>query len=126
MSTMSKVRIKSPFVAGLSYIMTIIFLGTVLTSLILSMSGVNESSLPFFAYPIHVIALLVGGWIAGRRAGERGWYYGGMSGLIYAILLLLLGFLGFDRALGLEAITILLISFGSSAIGGMFGVNSRS
>jgi putative membrane protein (TIGR04086 family) len=124
-TTTTKVRIKSPFIAGLAYILLIVFIGTLITSGLLSMSGVRESSLPYFAYPLHVFALLIGGWIAGRRAKEKGWYYGGMSGSIYAVLLLLISFLGFDKSLGLESVMILLVSFASSALGGMIGVNTR-
>jgi putative membrane protein (TIGR04086 family) len=124
-SAATKVRIKSPFIAGLVYILIIVLLGTLVTSLLLSMSGIQESSLPYFAYPLHVIALLIGGWIAGRRAKEKGWYYGGMSGLIYAVLLLLISFLGLDQSLGMDSLMILLVSFASSALGGILGVNMK-
>jgi putative membrane protein (TIGR04086 family) len=121
----TKIRVKSPLLAGLIYILLIVFTGTLITSLLLSISGIQESSLPYFAYTIHILALLVGGWIAGKRAGEKGWYYGGMSGLLYALLLTLTSFLGNDHGLGLDSLLILLASSGSGALGGIFGVNMR-
>lgn len=119
-----KVRIRSPLLAGLFYIIFIVVLGTLFISFLLSMSGIDENSLPYFAYPLHAIALFIGGWIAGKRARERGWYYGGLSGVIYAIVLMLIGFLGFDQSIGMDTLMILTISFGSSALGGMIGVNT--
>jgi putative membrane protein (TIGR04086 family) len=118
------VRIRSPLIAGLFYIILIVFLGTLLISFLLSMSGIQESSLPYYAYPLHAIALFIGGWISGKRAKEKGWYYGGLSGIIYAVILMLIGFLGFDQGMGLDTLMILSISFGCSALGGMIGVNT--
>lgn len=34
---------------------------------------------------VHVVVVLVGGWLAGTRAGCRGWAHGGLVGLLYGL-----------------------------------------
>lgn len=121
----SKLRISSPLLAGLTYTLLTVLGGTLFTSLLLSFTGVKESSLSYFAYTILVVSLLIGGWASGKRAGERGWYHGGLCGIIYAVILVMISFLGYDQSLGMGSLMVLVISFASSALGGVFGVNMR-
>jgi putative membrane protein (TIGR04086 family) len=98
-------------------------LGSLLTAILLSFTDLQESSLPYFTYAINFIGLLIGGIVTGRRCGGKGWYYGGLTGLAYFSLVILIGFLGFDAPLQLVTLFYLLGAFMISAAGGVIGVN---
>ncbi|MFD0694076.1 TIGR04086 family membrane protein [Paenibacillus sp. GCM10027628] len=125
MKTVTQVRITSPIFSGLVYSLIMMTIGTVVTSLFLLLTSTQESSLHTLTTIIHAVSLFIGGWVAGKRAGSRGWYYGGMLGLVYFILIFLVGFLAFDAGLNLQSLQLLAILFISGALGGMLGVNTR-
>jgi putative membrane protein (TIGR04086 family) len=116
-------QVKLPVVAGFIYTFVIVFIGAVLFSLILAFTGTREASLPTFVYAVNGLALFFGGFVSGKRGGEKGWYYGGMTGLFYYLFVLLLSFLGFDAKFGVSHLYSLLLSFLIAAIGGIIGVN---
>lgn len=98
---------------------------TVIVSLLLLFTSMKEQSLSFYIYIIHGIALIIGGIITGKRIERKGWYYGGMMGLIYSIVIMLIGFLGFDASFNLATVSLIVLSFSSGALGGMIGVNMK-
>ncbi|GEN33073.1 TIGR04086 family membrane protein [Aneurinibacillus danicus] len=116
-------QIKLPMLAGFIYTFTIVLLGAVVTSLILAFTETRESSLPTVVYTVNGLALFVGGFVSGKRGGMKGWYYGGMTGILYSIFITLLSFLGFDAKLGISSLYHLLLAFLVAAVGGIIGVN---
>ncbi|MDR6881756.1 putative membrane protein (TIGR04086 family) [Bacillus sp. 3255] len=74
---------------------------------------------------IHAVSLFIGGWVSGKRAETRGWYHGGLVGIVYFILIFLVGFLAFDAGLNLQSLQLLGILFASGALGGVLGVNTK-
>jgi putative membrane protein (TIGR04086 family) len=125
MRNVSQVRITSPLFSGLVYSLIMMTIGTLVTSLFLLLTSTQESSLHTLTTIIHAASLFIGGWVAGKRAGSRGWYYGGMVGFVYFLLIFFVGFLAFDAGLGLQSLQLLAILFVSGALGGMLGVNTR-
>jgi len=111
---------------GLMYTLGLVLTGALLATLLLSFTSIRESSLPYFTYVINILGLLIGGFVTGRRCGEKGWYYGGVTGLTYFLFVLLIGFLGFDAPLQWETFFFLLGAFVIAGVGGIFGVNSAS
>ncbi len=117
-------RLSSPLLSGLIYSFIVMGITTLATSLLLTLTSQDEQVLSIYAFIIHALSLCVGGWMAGKRSGEKGWYYGGICGTIYGIIVVLVGFLGFDQSIDLQSLFLLLGSFVISAIGGMVGVNT--
>ncbi|MNC76380.1 hypothetical protein D3C75_1280890 [compost metagenome] len=76
-----------------------------------------------YTYIIHGIAAAFGGLTAGRRASSRGWYQGALTGALYGITVLLIGFLALDSAPSVMDCLWILAAAGIAALGGMFGVN---
>ncbi|MBR8660624.1 putative membrane protein (TIGR04086 family) [Brevibacillus aydinogluensis] len=111
---------------GLLYTLGLVLTGALLAALLLSFTNIRESTLPYFTYTINALGLLLGGYVTGRRCGGKGWYYGGLTGLSYFLLVLLIGFLGFDAAMQWSTLLYLLGAFVTAAVGGIFGVNSVS
>lgn len=125
MKTVSQVRITSPLFSGLVYSFSMMTIGTIVTSLFLLLTSTQESSLHTLTTIIHAVSLFIGGWVSGKRAGNRGWYHGSMVGVFYFVLIFLVGFLAFDAGLNLQSLQLLGILFASGALGGILGVNTQ-
>ncbi|RKD24660.1 hypothetical protein BEP19_05720 [Ammoniphilus oxalaticus] len=113
----------SPIITGALTTLGLVVIGSLLTSLLLHFSQMSELTLPYFTYSINGLSLLIGGYIAGRRGGQKGWYFGGLTGVAYFILVFLIGFLAFDVAPQLSVLLFLVIAFVVGALGGVLGVN---
>ncbi|TCS83838.1 TIGR04086 family membrane protein [Tepidibacillus fermentans] len=118
-------KYSNPILTGLIYTFSIVILSTVVLTLILYFTSLSEQSLPIFIYITTAISLLIGGFKSGKIAGTRGWYYGGITGIIYGIILSLIWFLGFNLDFQLRLLALLLLSFLFGSFGGMVGVNSK-
>lgn len=79
--------------------------------------------MPIITYIVNAISLLVGGFVTGFKAKERGWIFGGVTGILYTIILFIIAFLAFDIAITSKTLVTMISAFGISAIGGIFGVN---
>lgn len=101
----------------------IVLLGSLIVSFIFQFTSVSESKMPIFTYVVNALSLLTGGFVAGFKAKERGWFFGGMTGILYTIILILIAFLAFDVALTIKTLVSMISSFAIAAIGGIFGVN---
>ena len=123
---MDRFLLRSPLLAGLLTVWLFVFIGALITALLLNFTNVQEHTFNYFSYTINIVALLIGGWIAGRKSGQRGWYYGAATGLLYAILVFLIGMLAFDTALDWKNLVHFASAVVIAALGGIFGVNMRS
>ncbi|MBD8838899.1 MULTISPECIES: TIGR04086 family membrane protein [Paenibacillus] len=118
-------RVSNPILSGLCQAFVWMFIGAFILSLFLWMSGMREQDLSLYTYVVHGLSLLVGGFVAGKRSGEKGWYYGGITGIVYGLLVLLIGFLALDASFNWKDSLQLLSAFFISALGGIFGVNTH-
>lgn len=114
----------APLFAGLVWSLSVLVLSTLLLSLLLSATGLKEQSLPVYVYFIHGISVFVGGFVAAKRSGQKGWYRGGMLGFLYGLSVSLISWLGFDASWSLDTLMFLLICFATGALGGMLGINA--
>ncbi|MBO8172610.1 MAG: TIGR04086 family membrane protein [Bacillaceae bacterium] len=113
----------APVLFGLLIAFILVLLGSIITSLLFHYSSISESSMPVFAYTVNGISLVIGGMVAGKKAGQRGWYHGSLTGLFYFMIMALIGFLAFDATLKLTSLYYLIGSFLCGSIGGVIGVN---
>jgi len=118
-------KMLSPVVSGLIYAFIVMLVGTLATSFFLLISAAEENNLSTFSFATHIVSLLAGGWVAGRKSGRKGWYYGGLLGGIYALIIFMIAFLAFDAGLSLRSAVLLGLCLSSAALGGIFGVNSK-
>ncbi|GAF06751.1 hypothetical protein JCM16418_730 [Paenibacillus pini JCM 16418] len=86
----------------------------------------REQSLSHYTYVVHALSAFAGGLVSGKRSGKRGWYQGGMTGLIYGFLVIMIGFLALDSSIKTGDLILASLAFASGSIGGMIGVNSRN
>lgn len=122
--TVSESGVRSVF-SGIIYSFISMGILALIISLLLIVTNIQEVSLKINVYIIHGIAIMIGGFITGRRTRMKGWYYGGMMGIIYCILIFLIGFLSFDSVISLSSLLLIIVSFTMGAFGGIIGVNTR-
>jgi putative membrane protein (TIGR04086 family) len=115
---------RSPWLAGQIILWAFILGLSLITALFLRFSSLETSNLPSITFCINAISLLSAGFIAGKRSGKKGWYYGGAQGIIYTLLIWLIAFLAFDTLMKVDPIVFGIFAFGTGALGGIFGVNT--
>jgi putative membrane protein (TIGR04086 family) len=72
-----------------------------------------------------LLAIAYGGFNAGKRAGKRGLIYGGIVGIIFAIVAVMIGLGDKDAPRAIITLTSLkrvILSIVAGCLGGMFGV----
>lgn len=121
----SKVNVSSPMLGGALTALIWLAAGALLLSLILRFSGMQETSLPLYAMSVHGCASFAGGFASGKRSGRKGWYYGGLLGIIYAVLIILIGFLSVNAGFSSHTMNLLAVVLPAGAVGGMIGVNMK-
>lgn len=92
-------------------------------SLLLKFTSLQETSLQFVITAVSFIALFIGGFIAGGKGKEKGWLLGGLTGLIYSLVIFLFQFLGFDKLFDFEQIVYHVCYILICMMGGILGVN---
>jgi putative membrane protein (TIGR04086 family) len=122
---MPRARIASPMLSGLLYTFIWMIAGTLVASLLLLFTGMQENRLSTYSLVIHGLAILIGGLVSGKRAQSKGWYHGGILGLIYSVIVVMIGFLAFDAGFQKETAVLITLCFLLGALGGMFGVNLK-
>ncbi|WP_159881186.1 TIGR04086 family membrane protein [Paenibacillus puerhi] len=116
---------RSPLLSGLTYSAAVALIGTLLASLLMLGTGLSENSWLSVTLLIHGLALLVGGFVTGKRCESRGWYHGGLLGVAYTFIVWLIGFLAYDSSFTRELWMIAGLTLAAGAFGGMIGVNVK-
>ena len=115
----------NPILSGLTYTFSIVISSVLIFALLLTFTSISDTYLPFISYFITVLSILVGGFVSGKRSGEKGWYYGGITGTIYGILLVIITFLAFEMDINFRSLILVVLTFLFGAFGGIFGVNAK-
>jgi putative membrane protein (TIGR04086 family) len=126
MSRMMRFRVSSPALSGLIWSAIWLGAGALLLSILLTGSSLRESDLQPWVFGIHGFASLAGGFVAARRSGRKGWYFGAINGLLYTLLILLASFLATDADWSVRVPAMLGVTALAGALGGMLGVNTGS
>lgn len=119
-------RIASPVVSGLYWSGIWLAIGAVILSIMLTGSSVDEVNLLPWVFGVHGCSSLAGGFVAARKAGRKGWYFGLANGLLYALAVLIISFLATDASWTMAVPTLLGVAAIAGAFGGMVGVNTSS
>ncbi|PZD94150.1 TIGR04086 family membrane protein [Paenibacillus sambharensis] len=120
------VRKGSALLVGTVIAMIWLMAGALLLSLMLRYSGLQETSLQLYAWILHSLSALAGGFAAGRKSESKGWYQGAVTGGIYAILIIVTGFLAANAPFTTETFMLLAAAVPAGAVGGMFGVGTKN
>lgn len=93
-------------------------------ALALYLTELPEKAGLYLVYAVSIVAILWGSAYTARKMGTRGWLNGGITGLIYVLLMLGGGLIiGGDMTIGWNLAVKLFLGFIFGAVGGMWGVN---
>lgn len=117
----------SAIVCGLFISLLFGFVVLILFVIILSLMGTRPTDVPMTIVLLSYIVALIGSVNAGKHSQNRGWLTGGLTSVLFMILLLL--FFAMIPELVLSwplALIRIACAFPVGAIGGMLGVNIRA
>jgi putative membrane protein (TIGR04086 family) len=98
---------------------------SIIFSILLRFTSLQESSIQWVVTAISFIAIFAGGFISGGKGKEKGWLLGGLTGLIYSMIVFLFQFLGLDSLFNFEQIIYHICYILIAMMGGILGVNLR-
>ncbi len=108
---------------GLAFIFSIIFVSSMVIAFLLRFTTFNEPVLSWTTLIIGLIALFIGGLVAGLKNKDKGWIVGGMVGLGFTLIIFCIQYLGYKQAFSLEQSFHHLGYVVAALLGGIFGVN---
>ena len=108
----------------LSFIFTLFLL--LIVSLLLTYTPLKESTIPLLNTIIMIISITVGSIYISIKIGEKGWLNGGVIGILYFLILVLLNYLFIKPFIfDIYSISKFFISLATGIIGGMIGINIK-
>lgn len=111
---------------GLMTIFVIALVTSLIFSLLLKFTNLTESSITWLLLGISFISVFIGGFVSGGKGKEKGWLIGGITALLYTLIIYLFQFLGYGQNFTIEQ-TFYHVGFLFVAMfGGVFGVNMSS
>ncbi|MFC4769687.1 TIGR04086 family membrane protein [Effusibacillus consociatus] len=116
----------APVLHGLIYAFAVAFGAILLATMLLTWSSIPEAKLPVIVYIINLASVLTGSFVAARRTGEKGWYYGGLTGLFYSVAITILGFMLVSASFTLHNLVQIALLSSIGGLGGIIGVNTKS
>ncbi|MCM3765416.1 TIGR04086 family membrane protein [Neobacillus niacini] len=105
------------FIFGFAVICSLIF------SFILRFTSTQESTLQYIVTALSFVGLFGGGFLSGGKKKEKGWLIGGLTGLIYSLIVFLFQYLGYDRLFDAEQVIYHTCYTLIAMMGGILGVN---
>ena len=111
---------------GLGTILIIVLAASLILSLLLKFTEIEEASLKWIIMTLSVLALFMGGIVSGRKNKEKGWLIGGGTGLLFTLLVFLVQFLGYKTSFTLQQTLYHLGYIMIAIVGGIIGVNLAS
>ena len=102
----------------------IIFLGY---SMLITYTSLTEDKMPLVVAGTTLISVIVAGFDAARGADNKGWFWGIMAGLIYALVLMIIMILVL-RGFSMDArtVTVFILSLSGGGLGGVVGINFKN
>lgn len=95
-------------------------------AILITYTEMTTDSLNLVVTVTSIISALVAGYDAAKAAQRRGWLWGLIAGLLYALILVIIGYwIGQGFEFDLRTVTTLLLSIAGGGLGGVIGINFR-
>lgn len=88
-------------------------------------NALNEEVISRILLVINYVAIFIGGLNSARASYRKGWLTGGFVGLLYMLIILVLGLRWVEVSLSLDLILRIISGFIAGAIGGIIGINLK-
>jgi len=108
----------------IAYALTAIFF--IGTAIAITYTSLPETALPIIVMVACVVSVLIAGFDAARKASSRGWLWGMVAGLLYAIIFIIIIILTSGNAtFDMRKLMLLTLSLVGGGIGGALGINFK-
>jgi len=97
---------------------------SIVLSLLLRFTSIQESSLTWIIVALSFLALFIGGFVSGGKGKQKGWLVGASTGLLFTLLVFLVQFLGYQNSFSIEQIAYHIGYIIVALLGGVIGVNT--
>ncbi|HHW56360.1 MAG TPA: TIGR04086 family membrane protein [Clostridia bacterium] len=106
----------------IAYIITLSFF--IIYAILLTFTPLSELTLPTLTLLITIIGIVLSGALSARHTTSKGWLNGGIAGILYITIMLVLGAF-FIKELGATSFWLVKYMWGAilGALGGMIGIN---
>ena len=102
----------------------IIFLGY---SVLITYTSLTDEKMPLVVAGATLLSVIVAGFDAAKGAENKGWFWGIMAGLVYAVILMLIMTLVLKNfAVDSRTATVLVLSLAGGGLGGVIGINFKN
>jgi putative membrane protein (TIGR04086 family) len=93
-------------------------------SMLITYTSLSEDNMSLVVAGVTLVSVIVAGFDAARGADNKGWLWGILAGLVYAVILLIIMALVL-RGLTFDShiVTILVLSIAGGGLGGVIGIN---
>ncbi|MEH7744570.1 TIGR04086 family membrane protein [Neobacillus drentensis] len=108
---------------GLIFILVFAVISSLIFAFILRFTSAREVSLQYVITALSFIGLFGGGFLSGGKRKEKGWLIGGVTGIIYSVIVFLFQYLGYDRLFNAEQVVYHTCYTLIAMMGGILGVN---
>lgn len=104
------------------YIITLSFF--IIYAIVLTFTSISELTLPTLTMLITIVGIVISGTLSARHTKSKGWLNGGIAGILYALIMIILGAF-FIKDIGPSYSWAVKLIWGAilGAIGGMIGIN---
>ncbi|MFS0751329.1 TIGR04086 family membrane protein [Oceanobacillus sp. 1P07AA] len=101
----------------------ILIISSLILALLLNFTEFSESALSLVTLIIGILALFIGGLIAGLKGKTKGWMIGAMIGVGFTLLIFLVQYLGYQQGFTLKQSAYHSLYLAVALLGGIIGVN---
>lgn len=108
---------------GTLVIFILAIISSLLFAFLLRFTSLQEASVQYIISAISFISIFMGGFISGGRGKQKGWMIGGLTGIVYSLIVFLYQFLGLDSLFNFEQIIYHICYILIAMMGGILGVN---
>lgn len=119
-------RFGKAIVYGVVTIFVFASIVSLLLSLLLKWTDIQESSLTWGIFACSLLSVFIGGLVAGGKGKEKGWLIGGTTSILFTFIVFLFQFLGLEQPFSTKQWMYHLGFFVVAMFGGMMGVNMSS
>lgn len=113
----------SAILYGVITTFVIVLTSSIVLSLLLRFTKIQESSLTWIILALSFLALFIGGFVSGGKGKQKGWLVGGGTGVLFTLLVFLVQFLGYQANFSIQQMSYHIGYIIIAVLGGVIGVN---
>ena len=95
-------------------------------AILLTYTNVSEANISLIVTITSIVAVVVAGFDAAKGANSKGWLWGMIAGVFYAVILLsIMTWVQRGFSMDSRATTLLILSIAGGGLGGVIGINFK-